>query len=385
MAWPEALVALLAQSDSQASQALRWGLHGLRASLQAVLEEVPQDPGGEQLRTLLAEVDPLLNQGPVLPPEDSRSGEPSRTGAASRAAPPVRSPGLQPLARAVAQDERLRTELKQSPLTDDSDEAIWGAVQRLFLRLPAHLADEWRQRSQDLAEQAGARLDEWAAAVLPLPWDEAIYPGVTGDIRAAGLRSAPTAPLDPRVLPSHDPELHLLASVVSTSLWFLEHDPHLHHCLKSVFRFGVSPLTGEQRERYTAELLRLWERVRTNPTDSSRPHLKDRLKALLDLDEALHSLVYPPPAAPDSWWGRLRGQAREALFRARDRAVQAGCAVHLQVLSGNFADINRLAPDSLQVDFGVAGEVAACLRVWARIDGEEFKGRVLFRSPQEDV
>jgi hypothetical protein len=112
-------------------------------------------------------------------------------------------------------------------------------------------------------------------------------------------------------------------------------------------------------------------------------HHKEHLKALLDLDEALHSLVYQPPAAPDSWWARLLGQAREALFLARDRAVQAGIAVHLQSLGGNFADINRLAPDSLQVDCGVPGEVSACLRVWARIDDEELKGRVLYRSSEE--
>jgi hypothetical protein len=58
--------------------------------------------------------------------------------------------------------------------------------------------------------------------------------------------------------------------------------------------------------------------------------------------------------------------------------------VHLQVLGGSFAEINHLAQDSLQVDFGVPGEVAVCLRVWARIGGEEIKGRVLYRSPREE-
>jgi hypothetical protein len=62
--------------------------------------------------------------------------------------------------------------------------------------------------------------------------------------------------------------------------------------------------------------------------------------------------------------------------------VQSGCPVQLQTLAGNFADVSRLAPDSLQVDFGVPGEVSVCLRVWARVDGEELKGRVLYRSPQ---
>jgi hypothetical protein len=53
------------------------------------------------------------------------------------------------------------------------------------------------------------------------------------------------------------------------------------------------------------------------------------------------------------------------------------------VLGGPFAEVSRLAPDSLQVDFGTPGEVCACLRVWARVGGEEWKGRVLYRSPAE--
>jgi hypothetical protein len=296
----------------------------------------------------------------------------------------------------------------------------------LLLRMPQHLAEEWRHRSQEFADQAGGRLDEWAALALPLPWDEAIYPGVTGEIRAAGLRAAATAALDPRLAAPADDDLRVLASITSTCLWFVDHDAHLYHCLKSVFRFGMVPLTGEQRERYVAELLRLWERVRTassltlrvgasriptgslnkeatgaqanedekgavpsgmegqSPVPPLRQPLKEHLKALLDLDEALHSLVYQPPVAPDSWWARLQDHAREALFRARDRAIQAGGAVHFQLLGGNFADVSRLAPDSLQVDFGVPGEVSACLRVWARIEGEELKGRVLYRSPEEE-
>src|SRR5262249_4482471 len=150
------------------------------------------------------------------------------------------------------------------------------------------------------------------------------------------------------------------------------------HCLKSVFRFGVTPLGGEQRPRYVAELLRLWERVRAGTlANASRQELKEILKARLDLDEAVHSLVYLPCAAADSWWGRLQGQARRVLLQGREWAARAGCTAHLQVLGGSFADISRLAPDSLQVDCGEPGEVSACLRVWARIDGEEIKGRVL--------
>src|SRR5262249_52110687 len=163
----------------------------------------------------------------------------------------------------------------------------------------------------------------------------------------------------------------------------IEHDPNLHHCLRSVFRFGVPLLTGDQRNRYLSELVRLWERVRAGSLDGHG--MKEQMKERLDLDEALHSLVYQPPADPESWWGRLLGAARESLFHERDSAAAAGCQVHLQLLSGNFADVNRLAPDSLEVGFGVPGEVAVCLRVWARIDGEELKGRVLYRPPREEA
>jgi hypothetical protein len=385
MSWPEQVGLLLALPQGRPSQALRWGLRGLRAALQAALEEAPDDPGGEALRELLAELDSLLEArstpGSVLPSDGSpEAGAPPAPVSGREDGPPSGSPRLLPLARAIAADPRLRIELERSPIREDSDEDIWNGVQRLLLRIAPGLAEQWRRRSLEQARQAGCRPDELHTVIVPVGRDEVLYPGLSGTVRAAGLRSAAGAATDPRVGSPTDGGLRLLASVLSTCLWFIEHDPHLGHCLKNVFRFGVSPLTGEQRERYVAELLRLWERVRDG---ASRQGLKDRMKERLDLDEAIHSLVYQPPAAPDSWWARLQSQARDTLFQARDRAVAAGCPVQLQLLGGSFADINRLAPESLQVDYGVPGEVSVCLRIWARVEGEEIKGRVLYRSPEE--
>jgi hypothetical protein len=377
MPWPKEIELLLASPDSRASQALRWGLRGLQASLQAALEESPDGAGCEELRGLLTELDSVLGRA------NSPSNLALPLDAPSSTLPDDWPSGLLrllPLARAINGDPRLQAELERSPIRDSSDNEIWNDVQRLLLRLDPGLADEWRRLSLEHAEQTGGRADEAQTVVLPLARDEVIYPGLSGEVRATGLRSAASAALDPRITAPADADLRFLAGVVSTCLWFIERDPRLCHCLESVFRFGLSPLTGEQRERYVAEMLRVWERTKV-----PQPGPKDRLKSLLDLDEAIQSLVYQPMAVPDSWWGRLQRQARDVLFAARDKAVQCGCAVHLQLLGGNFAAINQLAPDSLQVDFGVPGEVSACLRLWARIDGEQLKGRVLYRSPQEEA
>jgi hypothetical protein len=292
MPWPEPIASLLARPDSRPAQALRWGLHGLRASLRAALDEAPSDSGSEDLRALLADLAALVEPRP--------------------------------------------------PATEGS---------------------------------IGAQNERKGAATLP--FDDAADSQPAGSDRQAA--DPPRPGPDPRVSPPDDDTLRPLADAVSACLWLAEHAPHARHGLKSVFRFGLAPLAGEQRDRYTAELLRLYERVRVGAGLGPR----DRLKAHLDLDEAIHSLTHQPPSAAPPWWGPLRGQARAALFAARDRAAHAGVSAHLQELGGSFAEINRLAPDSLQVDSGVPGEVCSCLRVWARIDGEELKGRVLYRSPQE--
>jgi hypothetical protein len=383
MPWPDCVGLLLAQSDSRASQALRWGLRGLRAALQAALADIPDDPGGAELHGVLAELDALLEPagspaGPSLPVDGEAVGHVSNVpeGDGTLETVPTSAPRLLLLADAVAADPRLSEMLCRAPLRKGSDEEIWNDVQRLLLRAPPDLAEEWRRRSLALASGLGARADPTRVESLPLGRDGVIYPGLTGEVEATGLRSASSAALDPRVLAPPDGDLRFLAGVTSAWLWFIDHDPRLHHCLQGVFRFGVPPLSGDQRARYQAELLRLWERVRGALSKGAAQDLKDRL----DLDEALHSLVYQPPADAASWWGQLQTQARATLLQARDRAAQAGCHAHLQLLGGSFANVNRLAPNSLEVDYGTPGEVVVCLRLWARIDGEELKGRVLYRE-----
>src|SRR5262245_1508735 len=118
MPWPGQIRLLLAQAQGRPSQALRWGLRALRASLQAALDEAPDDPGALDLRALLAELDSLLEgskpaPGFVLPPDGSTdtppvAGDPSAPAAGREDEPAPGSPRLLSLARAVSADPRLR-------------------------------------------------------------------------------------------------------------------------------------------------------------------------------------------------------------------------------------------------------------------------------------
>ncbi|MGD1913044.1 MAG: hypothetical protein ACFB2X_20015 [Rivularia sp. (in: cyanobacteria)] len=105
------------------------------------------------------------------------------------------------------------------------------------------------------------------------------------------------------------------------------------------------------------------------------------LRARLDLDEAIHSLVYLPCVDRFSWWGKLQQEARRTLEAAVQQARQAGYQIQIRPLWGTYADIYSFSKDDLQIDIGgTPGEVSACLRVYAKINDEELRGRVLFRS-----
>jgi hypothetical protein len=99
------------------------------------------------------------------------------------------------------------------------------------------------------------------------------------------------------------------------------------------------------------------------------------------MDEAIHSLVFIPPVERYSWWGNLQKESRRLLRKVADKAVKSGNDVRLKQLSGLYADVCELSKDDLQLDCGgTPGEVLTCLRVYARINQQEYPGRVIFRT-----
>lgn len=92
------------------------------------------------------------------------------------------------------------------------------------------------------------------------------------------------------------------------------------------------------------------------------------MRARLDLDEAIYSLVYLPPADRYSWWGKLQQEARRTLDQVVEKARHAGYQVQIRSLWGTYADVYTWSKDDLRLDIsGVRGEVSACLRVYGML------------------
>lgn len=395
---------LLKVKNSELAQELRFALRGLRATLQKTLAEVPLDPGASRCKELLKELDDLLelttvqqeqqNQKTVLPPstaDDSRLADVFDPVPQQDSLPVLSSTEELKLSRLrqefisnqellfyLGNDENSST----IPLQSTTDRDLWNKIQRFLLRVPESLANSWRERSQMLAQEAGTSADNFKLVELPFSRNELIYPGLngTGTVPASGLCWSASAPLDPRLTEGTlEGDLKFLADVVSTCLKFIELDSSLHHALKRVYRFGIQSLDSKpERDNYIATLIDCFQRAQA-AEKTSEPVIT--LRTRLDLDEAVHSLVYLPPATRDSWWGKLQQESRRTLKNVAERARQAGCTVQIRALWGPFATVRDASRDNLPLKSGgKPGEVLACLRVYAKINEEVLPGRVLFRS-----
>ncbi len=288
---------------------------------------------------------------------------------------------LSHLREAFDSDPELNYYLGNSPLQSQTDSDLWNEIQRKLLRLPEDLATSWQQRTLALAQEAGAREDNSALYQLPFFRDEIIYPGLSGTIQAKGLCLSQKALLNSEIIQNNaSGNLYLLAGFLLICIKFIEIDPDLHHALKSVFGFDVISLDSkpEQRNHYIDALGDRFGRTQKAEENADQLLI---LRAWIDMDEAIHSLVFVPPVERYSWWGKLQQESRRILKKVADNANESGYEVRIRQLSGLYADICALSKDDLQLDCGgVPGEVLTCLRVYARINQEEYPGRVIFRS-----
>ncbi len=376
---------LLKIDDSNLAWVLRLGLHGLRTQLQEALKIATIDPGSSACQELLRELDILLevasqqkslSSETVLSTEDSSSWEDVLEPVTSELKGELK---LKQIGEALLSDRELSNYISHYQFLSTNDADLWNEMQRLLLRVPEKVAHAWQEHILTQASKIGATEDKLYLS-LPFTRNECIYPGLTGKIKATGLCLSNQVDFDPRLtMETHNEEIDLLAGVVSTCLKFIELDSSLHHALKSVDRFGVRSLNDErEKSKYVTALIDRFRRVQTT-ADNTDPVVA--LRARLDLDEAIHSLVYLPCADRYSWWGKLQQEARRTLDQVVEKTRDAGYHVQIRPLWGTYADIFNWSKDDLQLDIGgVRGEVSACLRVYAKINDEVLAGRVLFRS-----
>jgi hypothetical protein len=351
---------LLTTENSQLAQILKLSLHGLEATLNQARTEQPQDPGAETCDQLLQEIHNLLHPQPqiiTLPSE------------------------LKLTHLRDTLNTELHTYLENTPLQSQTDPELWQEIHRKLLRIPEELAITWRQQTLNLAQQIGAKADHLNLIKLPFSRNEIIYPGLNGTIKAPGLCLSEKALFNCGIDPNAaSQDIYSLAGIVQLLLKFIDIDPELHHALKSVFSFDIVHLQTkpEQRTQYIDTLSDRLHRIQK--AEANLDPLST-LKAAIEIDEAIHSLIFIPPAERYSWWGKLQQESRRVLKSIAQKAINAGHQVKIRQLSGLYADVCALSKDDLQLDCGgIPGEVLTCLRVYARINQQESPGRVIFRS-----
>ncbi|WP_414529040.1 hypothetical protein [Nodularia chucula] len=356
---------LLAIENSELAKLLKFSLYGLEATLNKARTEFPLDPGTEICAEILQEIANLLQPPPEAIAIISPPGELK----------------LDHLRSAFNADAELRVYLGNSQLQSQSDANLWNEIHRQLLRVPENIATAWRQRALELAQQMGALADNSHLQKLPFSRDEIIYPGLKGTINAPGLCLSAQELLNTGINPIDNyGNLYYLAGFVHLFLQFIDIDPDLHHALKSVFSFDIMPLHSqpEQRTQYINTLSDRWHRVQQAQSQSDELL---NLRTWIDMDEAIHSLVFIPPVERYSWWGNLQQESRRILKKMAQTAINLGYDVRIRQLSGLYADVCNFSKDDLQLNCGgVPGEVLTCLRVYARINQEEIPGRVIFRS-----
>ena len=376
---------LLEIKNSKLSWLLRLNLLGLRTELQEALKTEVSDPGADICQEILQELDVILeSQNPSNNTENNPSWEdvfePISTQPFNNQQLPQNptQPKLKPITQTLLDRQKLSQYIGLYQFQGTTDNQLWSEIQRLLLRIPQKKADIVRSQIFKEIITLGVTEDKTSLQQLPFPTPQHIYPGLKGNIQAWGLCFSNTINFDERLqIKRSGTELDILAAIVSTCLKFIEIDPYLHHALRSIDRFGVRSLNSADKPKYITTLIERFNRVKTTfYTDKILA-----LRARLDLDEAIHSLIYLPCVDRFSWWGKLQQEARRTLETAVQEARQAGYQIQMRPLWGTYADVYPFSKDDLQIDIGgVPGEVSACLRVYTKINNEVLPGRVLFRS-----
>ena len=158
--------------------------------------------------------------------------------------------------------------------------------------------------------------------------------------------------------------------MATTVLAMTELDVDLLFGLENVRYLGLGRLDDTTRAAFRRDLL-----DRLGHYGDQRYGTTESFTALLLVDEALHSVLHLPQSAPGSWWSRLQDGSRALVFAAqRDHP-----GVDVQLLARHYRETKALTSgNDIRHPLDRSGAVLACLRLWARVDGKDLPGRVVY-------
>ncbi|WP_143052596.1 hypothetical protein [Streptomyces sp. cf386] len=230
-----------------------------------------------------------------------------------------------------------------------------------MLRLPDRHVGVWRARAAEAdpaAQGAWETRRGWADEVLLPP---------SGDGRP-GLRTVRDKVTEPSDLAGLVLALH-------------EYDEALCLLLDRVWTGGSTRLTDPQVSlAYRTELTKRLESLERSPRGST-----ERLRASVAVDEALCSVTHLPPGAPGSWWNRLAEESHAAALDLCRQLLAAGRNVEVVLPARPYRQARHHTRATDDIRLGVGGrpgDTLACLRLWLRVDDQEFPGRVVHRGQE---
>jgi hypothetical protein len=353
--------------NSNLSNTLKFGLHGLCASLVAAKNQFPDDPNISLCNELIAELEEILN----LPDIEVDTPVPSSDNFL-----------LKSLKNYVTGNQDLRKYLGDKfSVKSEIDEDLWQEIQLFLLRIPEKIAD---QLKDEISKQIPDGVKLWPQSKLNIPYckDKQVLSGLANGIKAKGLYFSKQTDLDSRLNPQNKElteDIAYLGKIVSACLKLIELDSaNLYHAFETVYRFGLMSLSQqEERDRYVRALIQSFDRVIEPSQD-----IVSNLKNYIALDEAIHSLVYNPLAAQDSWWGNLQKESRNQLKLFFKEAKKEDYNLLMRSLSGDYRDVYQDTNKDQDIPLdqgGTPGKVLICLRVYSKIQGKEYPGRVIYR------
>lgn len=353
--------------NSNLSNTLKFGLHGLCASLVAAKNQFPDDLSISLCNELIAELEEILNLTNIEVAQLVLSSNNFM---------------LKSIKDYVTGNQDLKIYFGDKFLVkSEADEDLWQEIQLFLLRIPKQIAT---QLKDEILKQIPDGVKLWPQSKLNIPYckDEQVFPGLARGIKTNGLYFSTQIDLDSRLNPQNEDlteDIAYLGKIVSACLKLIELDSsNLYHALERVYQFGLMSLSKqEEREKYVRALIESFHRVIKPSQD-----IVSNLNNYIALDEAIHSLVYNPLATEDSWWGNLQGESRNQLKQFFKQAQIKDHDVLMRSLFGPYRDVLKDTNKNNDISFqqgGTPGKVLTCLRVYSRIEGKEFPGRVIYR------